>query len=70
MSLSLRLKKKVFFLNFFVWVDFQKGLSNRMLISCEEIKVDFASKTNDELKMKEDFFIKLKSIFSIRFVGI
>ena len=41
-----------------------------MLFSCEEITGDFASKTNDVLKMKEDFFIKLKSFFSIRFEGI
>ena len=41
-----------------------------MLIACEEITRHFASKRNDELKMNEDFFIKLKSIFSIRFEGI
>ena len=33
-----------------------------MLISCEEIKVDFASKTNDELKMK-GFLYKIKINF-------
>lgn len=54
------------FLIAFVWVDFYRVLVYTMFISFVKIKEDFASNRNEKLKIKEEVFIRSKSISFLR----